>query len=196
MKRLRRILRNTFAFLSLFLAAAILILWIRSYFTGDFILTEDFNDFAGQTFWGQNVFRIGKGGLGLNRIIQSRPVGLYANLKNWSSPRHRSVPPAYPDFNMASNQTTHWGFRFDGFARGWVVNRPRAESWEILIPFWSLFLFALLAGIPFWLSWFFQRPDQINGFCPKCGYDLRATPNQCPECGQTTTKSVQQTSPR
>ena len=50
---------------------------------------------------------------------------------------------------------------------------------DITVPFWML---VLLFGIYPAIRLIRHRRRRF-GLCPTCGYDLRATPQRCPECG-------------
>ena len=71
--------------------------------------------------------------------------------------------------------------RFLGF--GYVhVGRINRTVW---LPHWSLaLLFAILPALHLRAAIRLRRLNRI-GHCPRCGYDLRATPERCPECGHT-----------
>ena len=55
---------------------------------------------------------------------------------------------------------------------------------RFVIPYW--FPAVIAAGLPvIWLALAGRRHRRRRrmGCCPRCGYDLRATPDRCPECG-------------
>jgi hypothetical protein len=62
-----------------------------------------------------------------------------------------------------------------GFAIGWSVFLQ-----ALFVPDWFVILVLVLSAILFQ-----RRAVQASqtGLCRKCGYDLRATPDRCPECG-------------
>jgi hypothetical protein len=51
------------------------------------------------------------------------------------------------------------------------------------VPWWFImFVTAIMPSIAF-LRWRSSRRRHRTGLCMHCGYDLRATPDRCPECG-------------
>ena len=70
--------------------------------------------------------------------------------------------------------------RYDADAGGVFGGLPTVEVW---VPHW--FLVGMTAPLPaMWLRrWVRWRTRHRRGLCPACGYDLRASPEHCPECG-------------
>jgi hypothetical protein len=65
------------------------------------------------------------------------------------------------------------GFAFFSFTDKGVVYRC------LFVPLWPLILAASIVPLTRRI-----HPSHTSlGRCPKCGYDLRATPDRCPECG-------------
>jgi hypothetical protein len=74
----------------------------------------------------------------------------------------------------------HWFISIGGSATasgGVLMTPPR---WTVGIPLWCVAVLSAL--LP--LRWLLRIRGGLGpGHCRKCGYDLRATPDRCPECG-------------
>jgi hypothetical protein len=84
------------------------------------------------------------------------------------------------------------GWHFAGLAsKGWELDDFRGDvgmlRWRsAAVPCWVLV--ALTGLLPLWASSRYgnyrqRRARTRSGRCGVCGYDLRATPDRCPECG-------------
>jgi hypothetical protein len=58
--------------------------------------------------------------------------------------------------------------------------------WSVAVPSWlPILLFSILPAAQVLARYRRSQLARRAGLCRFCGYDLRATPARCPECGQT-----------
>jgi hypothetical protein len=171
MRRLGRIVLNMLTILSLLLCLAAAGLCGRRYWRADKMdWTRAFHPAAERPFVGLASSR---GGVTIHfGIFSSGPRSRWVN-SGWDWDTYAHSPIAYPARGVANR----FGFGLrsgaNSFGRRGVVVFP---AWLPTAVFAAL---PLVRG-----ALFVRRRRRVReGCCRKCGYDLRATPDRCPECG-------------
>jgi hypothetical protein len=103
-----------------------------------------------------------------NSLTLCRQVG-----KNWDHP--------LKEFKLL-------GVRFGG------LYGQDSMLWNLVIPFWLLTtIFAVFPvfQVALLIRAFKKSLRNAHGLCLHCGYDLRASPERCPECGQAASSVFQ-----
>ena len=167
MKRLRRWAFNGLAAVSALLFVATCVLWVRSYWRADVCIYK-----------GGDFCRVesNRGTVVLSRYSPS-------SLRGGLGPR----------FVYSTSEAQPWS---GGFL--WIedeINDRGIHRRHNLVGVPHPMLLLLLAFQP--LMWLRSRRSRRrrlgSNHCLKCGYDLRATPDRCPECGSPVTAVDRQT---
>jgi hypothetical protein len=157
----RRVL-NLLTSLSLLLCAAGVALWVRGRGCHDNLTF----DFRGKTY----QFSSGGG-----RFVAARAKGQVAAFFRVGGGMRWTKESPFRWDDLYDNPM----FNFRGvFGLGYVTTQT---AHGILVPHWL----ACLATAVLPALWVVRRARRTApvGHCARCGYDLRATPERCPECG-------------
>jgi hypothetical protein len=165
---LRRHLLNLLTFSSLLLCVATTVLWVRSYEGCDALVQP---------------------GAAGDRVCVTSEFGVV--VVEVEGPVRGAVLPGWEYFQ--SPLPRRWPVRagrfgFEAYRSGVThfVRLPPSAVHGVALPHWCLVL--SFAALP--ARWLVARRREVAarrradaGLCARCGYDLRASPSQCPECG-------------
>jgi hypothetical protein len=167
----RRLL-NLLTVLSLLLCVAAVVLWVRSLFVFD-----DSHFLVGDRSLGVGSFR---GEISLSQV-DAGPLAHHFTTE-W-----RTTPVSKIDQSQERlSAQCQWRLLGVGVGRHvfWAGEPLKPLTNRVLIlPYWLLAVVTSAPPAMRGIRLLRARRRVIHSLCPQCGYDLRATPERCPECG-------------
>jgi hypothetical protein len=178
-------LLNVLAGVSLVLGLALIVLWASSYWLH-----------LSLTYWGSV-------GPNNQRSYQLRSLPNHLTVEfmdNIFPPANRNdyIPTRNEGFSESRWETnvnrygpqgfgprqvpTEWFYIYSSAGKAVADPAIYYSTWIIIADWLIAPVFFTLPAI-WWRQWFIRRKRHGLGLCEKCGYDLRATPDRCPECG-------------
>jgi hypothetical protein len=186
----RKLLRRSLTFISLLCLVAMVVLWVRSRWMFDSM----------SVFWGHNTET---GWKWVNIGLTSRLEGCVVSgerLPDENPPLDRThYGPVIEvhsrgrmrlDDEAPPGPWNRFGFFHEKYTSVAVGAPPSLLYHAIGFPHW--FLLPFFAAMPLMglrRTWIRRRRARM-GLCVKCGYDLRASPDRCPECGATVDRGM------
>jgi hypothetical protein len=218
-RRLLHILLKAVTIFSLLLCVAMVALWVRSYFVVDTVVRSAF--LPAEKIGSTEALRSHGGKLLFDRTHTFDTDRSGARVAGPPAPTtfaYRATPsrdwwdPEVTGFFGSRSAKSdplaavRWhGFYFDHrestspmlISNGEQFDIPvegtaTVRTWFVSIPLWPLVLALLLSPAVSFRTWHKRRRLARSGSCTRCGYDLRATPDRCPECGMVPAASAGQ----
>ena len=182
---MKRRLFSLLSAISLLLCVATCGVWVRSHWVSD------------QLLWNRarNVQSVmtGMGQVAATLFIGNNS-GQPANSYTLQYTRDKAFSPGNW-LMFLSPEPSDINISWEGAGFTWYERRELSGIISVYatVPLWSITL--ITAALP--LTWAMKgwrrrygRTRKPRGFCTVCGYDLRATPERCPECGKVPQKQV------
>jgi hypothetical protein len=168
-------LTNILAGLSLILALATGMLWGRSYWVCDILLHK-----SAMYGRGYEEILILQSSRGLLMYDQRQMGGFGHGTSEWKTGSNYFATSS--PFTTTSGSRKCFIFRWESFPS----SNQKPRQFSLSMSYGALLLASSI--LPALRGWQLlrARKRQSENLCPQCGYDLRATPERCPECGRET----------